>query len=111
MFLHYQNQDIALAKWKRRCERVNFDNLIVKFNDQNLFSQSDYESFNKMQFQNKLFFTTDRKFDEKFAVCFEDKLSIGCVNLDMARDVDKVFKLKKYLNSIKELTIKNSSKN
>ena len=29
VFLHYSNPEIAIEKWKRRCQRVNFDNLIV----------------------------------------------------------------------------------
>ena len=35
VFLHYPNEKIALEKWKRRVERVNWKRIILKFSYQN----------------------------------------------------------------------------
>ena len=32
-FLHYKSPEEAYEKWNRRRQRINFKNLIVKFND------------------------------------------------------------------------------
>lgn len=34
-FLHAHSQQDAKAKWERRCERINWDRMLLKFNDQN----------------------------------------------------------------------------
>lgn len=35
IMLHYHDADVALEKWNRRVERVNYDNLVVKFSYMN----------------------------------------------------------------------------
>ena len=56
-FLHYHSKKEAAEKWKRRCERINWDKMLVKFNDQNGCRKSDLEAFLKLPYKNKLFFT------------------------------------------------------
>lgn len=56
-FLHYQDEQQAREKWQRRCQRVNFDKLLVKFNDQNGCTEMDVKKFSQLPFKNKLFFT------------------------------------------------------
>lgn len=56
-FLHYKDQQQAKEKWERRCKRVNFDKLLVKFNDQNGCTEMDVKKFSQLPFKNKLFFT------------------------------------------------------
>ena len=34
-FLHYKSEEEARSKWVRRIQRINFDKIIYKFNDQN----------------------------------------------------------------------------
>ena len=38
-FLHYHTEDEAREKWRRRCERIHWDKMIVKFNDQNMCTE------------------------------------------------------------------------
>lgn len=57
VFMHYHSKEEALEKWTRRCKRINWDNLIIKFNDQNGCTRKDVEAFLKVPFKNKLFFT------------------------------------------------------
>ena len=57
MFLHYHTKDEAKEKWERRCERIKWDKLIFKFNDQNGCTENDARAFLELPFKNKLFFT------------------------------------------------------
>lgn len=56
-FLHYHDEETARAKWERRCSRINWDKLIVKFNDQNGCTAEDIKNFDAIPFDNKLIFT------------------------------------------------------
>lgn len=56
-FLHYRSEEEARAKWNRRINRINWDRLLVKFNDQNGCTQKNIEDFLQLPFKNKLFFT------------------------------------------------------
>ena len=57
MFLHYHSEKEASEKWQRRIQRINWDKLIVKFNDQNGCTDHDVEAYSKLPYKNKLFFT------------------------------------------------------
>lgn len=37
-FLHYKSQQEALEKWKRRSKRINWNNIVFKFSEQNYCS-------------------------------------------------------------------------
>lgn len=54
-FLHYHSEQEASEKWERRIKRINWDKLLVKFNDQNGCNETDVENFMKLPFKNKLF--------------------------------------------------------
>jgi len=57
MFLHYHSEEAARDKWTRRCERILWDKLIVKFNDQNGCTEEAVRAFAALPFEHKLFFT------------------------------------------------------
>ena len=57
VFIHYKTFDDAKTKWDRRKQRINWDNLVVKFNDQNECKTEDYQAFLQLPYKNKLFFT------------------------------------------------------
>ena len=54
-FLHYKSEQEARAKWERRVQRINWDNLLIKFNDQNGCKQKNVEDFMNLKYKNKLF--------------------------------------------------------
>ena len=56
-FLHYHSEQEAREKWERRCKRVNWDRMLVKFNDQNGCTSKNVQDFMELPFKNKLFFT------------------------------------------------------
>ena len=56
-FLHYHSEQEAREKWERRVQRINWNKLLVKFNDQNGCTETEVDKFMKMPFKNKVFFT------------------------------------------------------
>lgn len=57
VFLHYKTAEEAINKWNRRKTRIHWDNLIVKFSEQNYCSPEHLAKFDAMPFDNKLVFT------------------------------------------------------
>lgn len=56
-FLHYRSESEAYEKWTRRCQRVCWDKMIVKFNDQNGCTSELVDRFVRLDFESKIFFT------------------------------------------------------
>lgn len=56
-FLHAHNEQEARDKWKRRCQRINWDRLLVKFNDQNGCTEKHIAAFEQLPFLHKVCFT------------------------------------------------------
>lgn len=56
-FLHYHSRTEAKEKWERRCKRINWEKILIKFNDQNNCSEEDVKHFFELPYKNKLFFT------------------------------------------------------
>ena len=56
-FLHYHSEQEAREKWERRIQRINWNKLLVKFNDQNGCTEKEVDNFMRLPFKNKLFFT------------------------------------------------------
>lgn len=99
VFVHYDSAEEGCRKWNKRRGRVNFDNLIVKYNDQNLFEIEDFEEFKKMYFSNKLFFTANKSLcDNNFSYFLKKYDKIGYVLDDIKSS--KSLKYKKFLNQI-----------
>lgn len=56
-FLHYHDEQEALEKWERRCQRINWDRLLVKFNDQNGCTENEIAEFDNLPYKHKVCFT------------------------------------------------------
>lgn len=57
-FLHYHTREEAESKWRKRCERVDMQNLIVIGSDQNLCSVNDINAFDNLPFERKFMFSS-----------------------------------------------------
>lgn len=57
--LHYHNEDIALEKWNKRINRIDYEQLIVKFNDQNGCTVDDIRNFLSLSYNNKICFVAN----------------------------------------------------
>ena len=53
-FMHYKTEKEALEKWTRRCKRIAWDNLIIKFCDQNGCTKKQIDAFNKIDKYDKM---------------------------------------------------------
>ena len=60
IFVHYRNDEDAIAKWEKRKQRLNIDNLIVKFNDQNNFQEKHLVEFEQLPYRYKICFTAKK---------------------------------------------------
>jgi len=57
VFLHSKTIEEAKSDWIRRAKRVNYDNLIVKFSQQNFCSEELLEKFVQLPYDKKFVFT------------------------------------------------------
>ena len=57
MFLHYHSCDEAKEKWDRRIKRINRENLIIKFSQQNLCKYNHLRTFDNLPYKKKIVFT------------------------------------------------------
>ena len=44
-FLHYHSEQEAREKWERRVQRINWNRLLIKFNDQNGCTETEVKNF------------------------------------------------------------------
>lgn len=65
IFVHYHDGGLAIEKWNRRRQRVNFDNLLLKFSDDFDFKKEDAFSFSQIA-GTKIFFTKSKELAESF---------------------------------------------
>ncbi len=73
IFLHYSNFEIAKEKWEKRIKRINFDNLLVKMNDQNGCTDEDFYNFMSLPYENKIFFTGKKEWKKAKNVLYIEK--------------------------------------
>lgn len=58
VFMHYHLEEEALEKWTRRLNRINWNNMIVKFSDTDYGCTDELiEEFDRMPFEHKVCFT------------------------------------------------------
>lgn len=99
IFLHYQSFEDAQEKWYKRRTRVNFDNLIIKYNDQNAFKTDYFEAFCNLKYDNKLFFTVHNELVRNdWCYLFKNKDDDG--NVDDTAIGAQPFSIKRLLNSM-----------
>lgn len=71
VMLHYKSEEEAFEKWNRRKKRIRFENLIVKFNDQNLCTPMHIKKFDNLKYDNKICFCSKRYNEFKSIIWFK----------------------------------------
>ena len=66
IFLHYKSEEEAYEKWNRRRERMNFDNIIIKFSNLGPASEEVLKKFSELPFKNKFLIINRKKTDAKY---------------------------------------------
>lgn len=102
IFIHYKDFDDARNKWNRRKNRINYDNLVVKLNDQNGCTQSDFELFCALPYKNKLFFTANLEWKDAPCSVFIDKYASNGYVVNDTTHGDVPLNVTKYLNQIQK---------
>lgn len=59
-FLHYKSEQEAYEKWNRRKLRVDYDNLFIKFCDNDLCTIEHVEMFSKLPYKKKVMFISKK---------------------------------------------------
>lgn len=77
-FLHYHSEQEAREKWERRIKRINWDKLLVKFNDQNGCTETDLREFCRLPYKNKIFFTCKKwKIENSIIIRIRQNLKVN----------------------------------
>lgn len=97
VFLHYKSEDEAREKWNRRKQRINWDNLIVKFNDQNRATQEHIVAFDNLPYKNKLCFVAHKVEGTSCTIHFSEYENEECIKNDI-ESYQRYINIDKYLN-------------
>ena len=73
VFLHYKTKEEAKEKWNRRKERVDFDNIIIKFSRMDLCTEKELEQFDTFPFENKFVLNNRLPLKYKSEVYWKEK--------------------------------------
>lgn len=73
-FLHYTSEEDALKKWNERCERINWDKLLVKFSDGYACKDEHIKDFDSLHFEHKVCFTA-KPFEELKSIVYIEKFA------------------------------------
>lgn len=101
VLLHYPTFAEAKAKWDRRKERIHWDNLLVKYSDQNRFEPEDFETFRRLKYPNKLFLTTNPDYKSDFTVVIPDEWHEGYA-VDDIKSSFRIMNVNETLNHLKK---------
>lgn len=85
VFLHYSTAEEAEEKWRRRVERINWDNLFVKFSQMNGCSDDNIRKFDSIDFPNKICFTAKPMKDVECSVFHPSSVRNGQITNDTDR--------------------------
>lgn len=85
VFLHYPTAKDAAEKWYRRVDRINWDNLFIKFSQMNGCADDDLRTFDEIDFPNKLCFTAKPRSDLQCAVFHPASVDDGQILNDTDR--------------------------
>ena len=77
IFLHYKSEEEAYEKWNRRRERMNFDNIIIKFSNLGPASEEILQKFSELPFKNKFLIINRSKKNAKYSCEVEWKGKTG----------------------------------
>ncbi|WMJ84227.1 DUF1919 domain-containing protein [Oscillospiraceae bacterium LTW-04] len=99
--LHFHSREEAAFKWKSRCERINWESMLVKMNDQNVCKKEHAEQFMKLPFKNKVFFTVKKDWIDIHGITVLKSKNTNCCGvLDEPFGASTMFNVNKLINKI-----------
>lgn len=100
VFAHYENAYDGCKKWNKRRKRVIYNNLLLKFNDQNLFTMNMFKEFENIDYKHKVFFTSIKELNGNPDVYYIKKYEKEGYVLDDIKSSKKICNYKKLLNGM-----------
>ena len=73
VMLHYHTPEEAIEKWKRRAERVNWNNIIVKFSEHNDATPEHLRFVDELEYEKKVIFTV-HDYGLKSQIIFKERV-------------------------------------
>lgn len=99
VFLHYSTPQEAEEKWKRRCARINWDNLFIKFSEMNECSETDIQTFDAINFPNKICLMSHPRPSIECGIYFSRAISETGQLLNDTDRFQRGFSITKWLNN------------
>ncbi len=100
-FIHFRNEEEAAEKWKRRVERISFDNLFIIYSDRDKFREEFLHRYEKLPFQHKIFFSSKPRENSGLVVFVRDYEGESQVGESRNCEYEKYFDVIKWLNGEK----------
>ena len=72
LFVHYKTQQEAKEKWENRKKRINKENIFVIFTEQKGCTYQNLKDFDKLPYDNKVVFTSNKYDDIKSAIFIKE---------------------------------------
>jgi uncharacterized protein (DUF1919 family) len=78
-FIHYKDEQEASEKWKRRKNRINYENLFFIFSDKDDFQPQYLHRFEMLPYKNKIFFSSKPSTARNvvFIKDYENRVEVG----------------------------------
>lgn len=99
-FLHYEDEIEAREKWNRRKKRINKNNIIYKFNDQNGCKKEQIKEFCDLNSPNKLCFVSNKEYKNIDGVMYVKEFKKNNFVIDDTWFARKYINLNKFINNI-----------
>jgi len=103
-FVHYTSKEQVLEKWNRRIKRIDYQNIIFKFNDQNGCTLEDVNKFLNLPYKNKLFFSVKKEFikDKNCYKFFQFRNKNYIMTSNEPFGKNHILNMTKYINNIEK---------
>lgn len=103
-FLHYHSQEEAAEKWYRRIERINWNRILYKFNDQNGCTEKELNMFAEFKQLNKICFTSKQCTNISNAIYIENSKKYSEIPASYEPfGMSKYINITQLLNEMKEV--------
>ena len=96
-FMHYKNKEEVIEKWIRRINKINWNNLIIIFAENETCNLEIIKQFDDLQFQNKICFTKDDHKEIKSS-CYIEEMNDPTRTWDV-ETIMKHFNLTEFINN------------
>lgn len=98
--LHFHSKEEAKLKWERRCKRINWDNMLIKMNDQNQCKFEHVKDFISLSHKNKVFFTVKKNWKMNGVTVIESKNTDCCGLFDEPFGASKKLNVNQLINEL-----------